>query len=174
MTRYRGILIFSILMALVLPPASMAGEDPLPESTRFITDFQWITFGSGITQYTTGFQFSHNLWYTELTCGGFSAFDNREASFYLGLNFGRRFPLKSWLYVAADVGLRHVLPSGTDNPTINTEKFYTLDGRLRLEAVLGRYMTCFVGASTTNIYEGDSFSSVDTNKGSVFWGVGLF
>ncbi len=174
MTRYRGILIFSLLLALFLPLASMAGEDPAPESTRFITDFQWITNTSGITQYATGFQFSHSRWYTELTCGGFSEFDNREASFFLGLNLGRRFPLNSWLNVAADVGLRHVLPSGTEDPTINTEKFYTLDGSLRLEVILGRNMACFVGASTTNIYEGDSFSSVDINKGSAFLGVGLF
>lgn len=173
MTRYRGFLIFTILLTFFLPLAALAGDAPASESTPFITDFQWITYGSGITQYTTGFQFSHNLWYTELTCGGFSAFDHREDAFFLGLNAGRRFHIKSWLFVAADVGLRHVLPSGTDDPSINTEKFYTLDGRLKLEAVLGKHMSCFVGASTTNIYEEDSFGSDKINKGSIFWGVGL-
>jgi len=36
MTRYRGILIFSILLALFLPLASIAGEDPALESTRIM------------------------------------------------------------------------------------------------------------------------------------------
>ncbi len=169
MVRCRHFLVLVILLSIYLPPACLAEE----ESLSFVTDFQWVTHWSGITQYTTGFQFSHNLWYTELTCGGLSAFEDREASFFLGLNVGRRFPLKPWLFVAADVGLRHVLPSGTDNPIINTDKFYTLDARLRLEVVLGRYMSCFVGVSTTNFYEDESFGSDNINKGSVFLGVGL-
>ncbi len=173
MMRFRGLLILSFLLAFSLPQAGFAEDSATPESSSFITDFQWVTYGSGITQITTGFQFSHARWYTELTAGGFSAFDNRESSFFIGLNFGHRFPVNSWLFLAVDLGGRKVIPDGSDNPTINTGKFFTLDGRLRVEAVLGKHMSVFIGAATTNIYQDDSFKAVDTREGSIFWGVGL-
>jgi hypothetical protein len=173
MMRYRALLILSFLLAFSLPQAAFAEDSAAPESSSFITDFQWVTYGSGITQITTGLQFSHARWYTELTMGGFSAYDNREAAFFIGLNFGHRFPVNSWLFLAADLGGRKVMPSGSDDPTINTGKFLTLDGCLRLEAVLGKHMSVFIGAATTNVYQDNSFNTVDTREGSIFWGVGL-
>jgi len=173
MTRHRSLLILTLILAFSLPQVGYSEDSDAPESTSFITDFQWITCGSDITQITTGLQFSHTRWYTELTMGGFSAFDNRENAFFLGLNLGHRFPVNSWLFLAADLGGRIVIPGGSDDPTINTEKFITLDGRLRIEAVLGKHMSVFIGAGTTNIYHDQSFNSVDTHQGSIFWGVGL-
>jgi len=173
MVSFRRLLAVFLLVFISSPLLTHAEENEQTEPTPLITDFQWITYGSDITQITTGLQFSHQRWYTELTMGGFSAFDNREDSFFLGLNLGHRFPFNSWLFLAADLGYRHVIPSSTDNPDINTEKFSTLDARLRLEAVLGRYMSVFIGAATTNVYTDDTFKSVDTREGSIFWGVGL-
>ncbi len=173
MTGYRHLMAFMLLLALCLPLGALAEDTDASDSTPFITDFQWITYGSNITQITTGLQFSHKRWYTELTLGGFSAYDNREAAFFLGLNLGHRFPVKSWLNLTADLGYRHIIPDGSDNPAMDTSKFSTLDVRIRLEAVLGRYMSVFIGGATTNIYTDSSFGTVDTNENSIFWGVGL-
>lgn len=170
MTGYRQTLVLYILLSLLIPCMATAQET---DSSSIISDFQWITHGSGNTQITTGAQFSHGRWYTELTMGGFSAHGNREDAFFLGLNLGHRFPINSWLFLGADLGLRNVIPGGSDNPIINTGKYLTLDGRLRIEAVLGRNMSIFIGAASTNIYTDNSFNSVDTREESIFWGVGL-
>lgn len=173
MIKFYLFFIVPILLVLVSPPAILAEENLKQEPTAFISEFQWVTYGSNLTEITTGLQFSHQRWYTELTMGGFSPFDNREDAFFLGLNLGHRFPFTSWLYLTADIGYRHILPSGSDDPTINTEKFSTLDARLRLEVAPLRYLRFFVGAATTNVYTDQSFDSVDTREGSIFWGVGL-
>ena len=174
MTKFRcfGVIFFLFILNLT-PLAFAGGAPPKDEPPAFISDFQWVTYDCNLTQITTGLQFSHLRWYTELAMGGFSAFDNRESAFFLGLNLGHRFPIKSWLFLTADIGYRHVLPSGTDDPTINTEKFSTLDARFRLEIVPGRHLRFFVGAATTNVYTDDTFDSVDTREGSIFWGVGV-
>ncbi len=150
---------------LSAPPSIQAQEPNI--------DFQWVTFGSNITQITTGARFTHRDWYTEACMGGFRAFDNRESSFFLSLSLGRRFQLKSWLYIGGDLGYRHIIPDGSENPAIDTGKFFTLDARLKLEAVYNRHLSFFVGAGSTTIYQGYSLGSDTINEAIVFWGVGL-
>jgi len=161
----------AILLGLILflglshPVASLAQDAT--------TDFQWITHGSNITQITTGARGLYDNWYGEATVGGFSAFADRENSFFLGLNLGYKIPLATWLYLGGDLGYRHVIPDGSENPDINTDRFFTLEARLKLEFVLGRHMSVFIGAGRANIYQGYSLGSDTIRENVVFWGVGL-
>lgn len=173
MAKFLSLLALSSLLILWQPLGALSGTDTAPDPTPFITDYQWVTQGSSITQITTGLEISHKRWFCEFSMGGFGAYENREDAFFIGLNLGRRFPLNSWLFIGADLGFRHVVPSGSDDPLFDTGKFFTLDGRLKLEFVLGRNMRVFIGAASTNIYQNDSFHHVDTREESVFWGVGL-
>jgi hypothetical protein len=166
-------LILAFAVGLLAPQVGLAEGQPSLDRHYPVTEFQWVTMGSDITQITTGLRVTHHHWYANTSMGGLSGFDNRENAFFLSLNLGRRFPLKSWLFLGADFGYRHVIPGGSDNPAIDTGKYFTLDGRIKLEVVLGRHMSVFVGGATTNIYQGYSLGSDNVNKGSVFWGVGL-
>ncbi len=173
MTRACFVLILALFLCWVIPGNTLA-QEPASEGYRPPdTDKQWATYGSSITQITTAFRYTHHHWYGEIGMGGLSAFDNRENAFFLGLNLGRRLPLIPRLFLGADLGYRHVIPDGSDNPAIDTGKYFTLDARLKLEVVLGKHMSVFVGGATTNIYQGYSLGSDTVNKGSVFWGVGL-
>ena len=71
------------------------------------------------------------------------------------------------------MGYRHVIPDDSDNPAIDTGKYFTLEGRLKLEVVLGKHMSLFLGGATTRVFQGYSLGSDTVGKGSVFWGVGL-
>ncbi len=161
--------LFILSLALALhswsPPGAEAQEPAL--------DFQWITYGTDITEITTGARFIHHNWYSETCLGGFSAFDNRESAFFLSQNLGRRFSLASWLYVAGDLGYRHIIPDGSENPAIDTGKYFTLEARLKLEANYNQHLSAFVGIGSTNIYNGYSLSSDSHNETILFWGVGL-
>ena len=173
MTRACCFLALVLTLGFLTPVGALAGEDAPTGYQGPDTEFQWITFGSSITQITTGFRATHHHWYGELSIGALSAFDNRENAFFLGLNLGRRFQIIPRLFLGADLGYRHVIPDGSDNPEIDTGKYFTLDGRLKLEVVLGKHMSVFLGGATTNIYQGYSLGSDTVHKGSVFWGVGL-
>jgi len=161
------------LLGLIASASALAGKDSPSGYQAPDTEFQWVTSGSSITQIVTGLRYTHHHWYGKASIGGLSAFDNRENAFFLGLNLGRRFQLIPRLYLGADVGYRHVIPDGSDNPAIDTGKYFTLEGRLKLEVVLGKHMSVFVGAAATNIYQGYSLGSDTVGKGSVFFGVGL-
>ena len=162
-----------LITGLVVPTGAAAGENDASNNTSPSTDLQWVTTGSNVTQIGTGLRVIRREWYVQAGIGGLSAFDNRENAFFVELNLGHRFPLLSWLRLGVDVGYRHVMPDGSDNPDIDTDKFFTLEGRLMLEAVLGRKMSLFVGGGSTNIYQGYSLGSDTVHKGSIFWGVGL-
>ena len=136
-------------------------------------DFQWITLGTSITHITTGVRFSHQGWYAEGSLGGLRAVENRESSFFLGLNLGRTFPLNSWLLAGFDVGGRHIIPDGSDNPASDTGQFFSLDARIKLEAILNRHMSVFLGGGATSIYQGYSLGSDTVSKSVFFLGVGL-
>jgi|GEM_PF-3525568 len=171
MTRILPVL---VLVLLVGTPVQAADDPTAPSGYQApITEFQWVTTGSGITSIATAFRATHHHWYGETGMGGLSAFDNRENAFFLSLNLGRRFSLIPRLYLGVDLGYRHVIPDGSDNPDIDTSKYFTLEGRIKLELVLGRHMSVFLGGATTNIYQGYSLGSDTVHKGSVFWGVGL-
>lgn len=161
--------IFFMTMALVfwlaIPPTVQAQEPSL--------DFQWITYGSDITEITTGARFIYHDWYSESCFGGFSAFDNRESAFFLSQNLGRRFALTKWLHLAGDVGYRHIIPDGSDNPTIDTGKYFTFDARLKMEATYNKHLSAFIGVGSTKIYNGYSLGSDSINETILFWGVGL-
>jgi len=167
MTRAFSGIALLLLIGLAMPPVALAEESP-PS-----TDLQWITYGSNVTQLATGMRVVRHQWFAQAGIGGLSAFDNRENAFFWELNVGRRFPLGSWLRLGLDVGYRHVMPDGSDNPAIDTSKYFTLEARLMLEAVLGRHMSLFVGGGATSIYRGNSLGDETDGKGSVFWGVGL-
>jgi hypothetical protein len=173
MTRACCILLLALCLGWIFPGDSPAEETTPPGYQSPDTDKQWVTYGSSITQITTAFRYTRHHWYGEIAIGGLSAFDNRENAFFLGLNLGRRFPLIPRLYLGVDLGYRHVIPDGSDNPAIDTSKYFTLDARLKLEVVLGKHMSVFVGGATTNIYQGYSLGSDTVHKGSIFWGVGL-
>ena len=177
MTRARRLHVFAAFLLLtigILLQGTCLAEEAASSGYRAPdTEFQWVTSGSSITQIVTGLRYTHHHWYGEASVGGLSAFDNRENAFFLGLNLGRRFQLIPRLFLGADVGYRHVIPDGSDNPEIDTGKYFTLEGRLKLEVVLGKHMSVFVGGATTNIYQGYSLGSDTVSKGSVFWGVGL-
>ena len=160
----KGFLLMAILLWLLVPQPAQAQEYPA-------TEIQWITSGSNLTRITTGARLTHHHWYTELTMGGFGAHqfsdtEKVESGFFLGFNAGRRFPLNSWLFLGADLGFRHVMDGAPD-------KYFTLAGNLKLEAVYNRHLSFFVGGTYTNIYQGYSLGDDTLNKGSVFWGVGL-
>lgn len=167
------IILFMALTALLWPLAAQAADPPSPGYEPPAKDFRWVTEGSNITQIATGFWFERHHWYAQLGIGGLSAFNNRENAFFLSLQAGRRFPLIPRLYLAADLGYRHVIPDGSDNPVIDTGKYFTLEGRLRLEVVLAKHLSVFAGGGYAKIYDGYSFGSDTTDKGTVFWGVGL-
>ncbi len=167
------ILALVLTLGPVAPGSVLAGEDVPSGYQAPDTEFQWVTSGGSITQIVTGLRYTHHHWYGEASIGGLSAFDNRENAFFLGLDLGRRFQLIPRLFLGADLGYRHVIPDGSDDPAINTGKYFTLEGRLKLEVVLGKHMSVFVGAAATNIYQGYSLGSATVGKGSVFWGVGL-
>jgi hypothetical protein len=173
MTRANCVLTLVLTLGLVAPVSVLAQEDAPSGYQAPDTEFQWVTSGSSITQIVTGLRYTHHHWYGEASIGGLSGFDNRENAFFLGLNLGRRFQLIPRLYLGADVGYRHVIPDGSDDPAIDTGKYFTLEGRLKLEVVLGRHMSVFVGGAATNIYQGYSLGSDTVGKGSVFFGVGL-
>lgn len=173
MTRTCCLLALVLAFGFFAPRCVLAGEDAPSGYQAPDTEFQWVTSGSSITRIVTGLRYTHDHWYGEASIGGFSAFDNRENAFFLGLNLGRRFQLIPRLYLGADVGYRHVIPDGSDNPVIDTGKYFTLEGRLKLEVVLGKHMSVFVGGAATNIYQGYSLGSDTVGKGSVFFGVGL-
>ena len=173
MTRACYILALVLATGLFFPQNAMAGEDPSSGYQAPDTEFQWVTSSSTITQISTAFRATHHHWYGEVGIGGLSAFDNREDAFFLSLNLGRRFQLIPRLFLGADLGYRHVIPDGSDNPAIDTGKYFTLEGRLKLEVVLGKHMSVFLGGATTNIYQGYSLGSDTVGKGSVFFGVGL-
>ncbi|MEN8008516.1 MAG: hypothetical protein ABFS42_16020 [Candidatus Krumholzibacteriota bacterium] len=163
-----------LAFGLLVPGGAVAEETGSAGYQAPDTEFQWVTYGSSIAQISTSFRATHHHWYGEVGIGGLSAFDNRENAFFLGLNLGRRFQLIPRLFLGADVGYRHVIPDGSDNPAIDTGKYFTLDARLKLEVVLGRHMSVFLGGAATNIYQGYSLGSDTVGKESVFWGVGLF
>jgi len=173
MTKTCRVLVLALTFGLAAAGSGLAEEVAPSGYIAPATEFQWVTSGSNITQIVTGLRYTHHHWYGETTIGGLSAFDNRENAFFLGLNLGRRFLLIPRLYLGADLGYRHVIPDGSDNPAIDTGKYFTLDARLKLEVVLGKHMSVFLGGATTNIYQGYSLGSDTVNKGSVFWGVGL-
>jgi hypothetical protein len=173
MARVCCVLALILTLGLVAPVDVLAGEESPSGYQAPDTEYQWVTSGSDITQIVTGLRYTHHHWYGEASIGGLSAFDNRENAFFLGLNLGRRFQLIPRLYLGADVGYRHVIPDGSDNPAIDTGKYFILEGRLKLEVVLGKHMSVFVGGAATNIYQGYSLGSDTVGKGSVFWGVGL-
>ncbi len=168
----------NVLLLLVLggsifcPLLSDAADEGHSGGQSLSTEFQWIILGSNVSQITTGMRATHHHWYGEFSLGGLSAQDNRESAFFLGLNLGRKVPLSSRVFLGLDLGYRHVIPDGSDQPTIDTDKFFTLDARLKLEVILGRHMSVFVGGGTTRYgrYSGEADSST---RGSVFWGVGL-
>lgn len=162
-----------LVLTLSLPAAAHAQDSSSSGYRAPDTEFQWVTTGSSITQIATAFRTTHHHWYGEIGIGGLSGFDNRENAFFLGLNLGRRFLLVPRLFLGADLGYRHVIPDGSDDPAIDTGKYFTLEGRLKLELVLGKHMSVFLGAGTTSIYQGYSLGSDTVGKGSVFWGVGL-
>lgn len=165
MPKRRVLPFLALILCLLIPQRGWAQGSDL--------DFQWVTFGTNITQISTGARFTFHDWYSETCLGGFSAFEDQESSFFLSQTFGRRFALNSWLYFGADLGLRRVIPDGSDNPVVNTGKFLTLDARLKLEAVVDRHLSFFFGGGSTRVYEGDSFGSGSFVETVVFWGVGL-
>ncbi len=156
-----------------IPPVTLAQEMEAPETSPPGLDIQWITWGSNITQITTGIRLTRSDWYVEAAIGGFSAFENRENAFFLGINLGRRVFILDWLYLGTDLGYRHIMPGESDNTAILADSYFTLDARLKLEVILGEHLSAFVGAGTTNIYHSDSPESNHSNEGSIFWGVGL-
>ncbi len=173
MTRVCHLIALVLTLGIFIPGSMVAGEDTYSGYQAPDTEFQWITTGSSITQIATAFRATHHHWYGEIGIGGLSAFDNREDAFFLSLNLGRRFQIIPRLFLGADLGYRHVIPDGSDNPEIDTGNYFTLEGRLKLEVVLGKHMSVFLGGATTNIYQGYSLGSDTVGKGSVFFGVGL-
>jgi hypothetical protein len=165
--------LLALALGLLIQGTALAEEPPPSGYQAPTTEFQWASSGSSITQITTAFRATHHNWYGELGIGGLSGFDNRENAFFLGLNLGRRFELIPRLFLGADLGYRHVIPDGSDDSAIDTSKYFTLEGRLKLEVVLGKHMSVFLGGGTTYIYQGYSLGSDTVHKGSVFWGVGL-
>lgn len=163
----------ALVLGFLIQGAALAEETPPAGYQAPTTEFQWVTSGGSITRITTAFRATHHHWYGELGIGGLSGFDNRENAFFLGLNLGRRFELVPRLFLGADLGYRHVIPDGSDDPAIDTGKYFTLEGRLKLEVVLGQHLSMFLGAGTANIHQGYSLGSDTVHKGSVFWGVGL-
>jgi hypothetical protein len=173
MTRACFVLALIITLVLVSPWGVHAQEDPPSGYQAPDTEFQWVTSGSDITQIVTGLRYTHHNWYGEASMGGLSAFDNRENAFFLSLYLGRRFQIVPRLYFGPDVGYRHVIPDGSDDPAIDTGKYFTLEARLKLELVLGRHLSAFIGVAATNIYQGYSLGSDTVGKESIFFGVGL-
>jgi hypothetical protein len=167
------IMVLALVFCVTGQQPSLAGEDAAEGYVAPDTDFQWVTSGGSITQITTGLRYTHHHWYGEFNIGGFSAFDNRENAFFLGVNLGRRFQLIPRLFLGVDLGYRHIIPDGSDDPAIDTGKYFSLEGRLKLEVVLGKHFSTFLGAGTTNIYQGYSLGDDTVHKGSIFWGVGL-
>ncbi len=161
------------LLTLALALALWLSAPPAIQAQESNFDFQWVTSGSNVTQITTGTRFIYHHWYAETSIGGYHAFENREKSFFLSLSLGRRFPLSSWLYLGADLGYRHVIPDGSENPDIDTSKFFTLDARIKLEAVYNRHLSAFVGIGANQTYQGYSLGSDTISDTVIFWGVGL-
>ena len=173
MTRACCVLALTLTLGLVSSGGVLAQEDAPSGYQAPDTEFQWVTSGSDITQIVTGLRYTHHNWYGELNIGGLSAFDNRENAIFLGLGLGRRFQIVPRLYFGPDVGYRHVVPDGSNDPTIDTGKYFTLEARLKLELVLGRHLSAFIGVAATNIYQGYSLGSETVGKTSIFFGVGL-
>lgn len=167
------LLVLALGTVLMIPVFTCAEEFTSSGYVIPDTEIQWVTYDSNIIQIATAARYIHHNWYGELGIGGLSAFDNRENAFFLSLNLGRRFPIIPRLFLGIDVGYRHVMPDGSDNPEINTGKFFTLEGRLKLEVVLGRHMSAFLGGGYNNAYQGYSLGSETVGKGTIFWGVGL-
>ena len=173
MTRACCVLALTLALGFVTPRGVLAQEDSPSGYQAPDTEFQWVTSGSDITQIVTGLRYTHHNWYGEASMGGLSAFDNRENAFFLSLYLGRRFQIVPRLYFGPDVGYRHVIPDGSDDPTIDTSKYFTLEARLKLELVLGKNLSAFIGVAATNIYQGYSLGSDTVGKESIFFGVGL-
>ena len=173
MTRACCLLVLTLTLGLVSSGGAQAQEDAPSRYKAPDTEFQWVTSGSDITKIVTGLRYTHHNWYGELNIGGLSAFDNRENAIFLGLGLGRRFQIVPRLYFGPDVGYRHVVPDGSNDPLIDTDKYFTLEARLKLELVLGRHLSAFIGVAATNIYQGYSLGSETVGKTSIFFGVGL-
>jgi hypothetical protein len=165
--------LLALVVLLMIPVVGMAEDGPPSGYHPPDRDFQWATSGGNIIQIATAARYIHHDWYGELGIGGLSAFENRENAIFLSLYLGRRFALIPRLYLGADIGYRHVIPDGSDNPDIDVTKYFTLEGRLKLEVVIGKHFSAFVGGGYNNAYQGYSLGSDTVGKTTIFWGVGL-
>ncbi len=153
--------------------AGAAAAQPATTTETLGSGLQWVTSGSNVTQITTGGRYTWRDWYGQLDMGGYSATEDFENNFFLGLSGGRRVALHRHLHLGGELGYRHIMPDGTDDPAINTEHHFSLSLRLKLELSLNRHLGFFIGTGIDWLYSGYSLGSPKNDEGLVFWGVSV-
>jgi len=163
----------AILLSLCLATTAQAESTEPKTPPRLGQGWQWVTMGSNVSQITTGARYSWQHWYGQFNMGGYTAAYGFENNFFIGADAGYRIALHKRWHLRTELGYRHLMPDGSDDPAVMLDHHFSLSGRLLLEVSLNEHIALFVGTGIDRLYTGYSLGSPHHNRGIVSWGVSL-
>jgi len=133
-----------------------------------------ITFASTFSVYNIGIRTTVNRFYSMLTLGVFDVETERSEVGFATWNFGYSFPVSKLFSLGADLGYSHVVPDGSDDPTVNTNNHPALQARALIEARFSPKFSIFGGGGVVNEWSEYGSGATSEARGLGFLGVSLF
>ncbi len=134
----------------------------------------WITFGSNLGAINTGLRTTVNRFYSMFTVGYSDLQGDIEKTAFLSWNFGYAAPLSESWKLDFDLGYVHIMPEKSDDPGLNDNMHWALQGRVLAEVRLSSKLAAFGGGGVSSIWSEYSSDAEQKTEPLGVLGISLF
>jgi len=157
---------------------NIAGKlDGVPVGVINVTnegDADWVTFGSNLAAVSTGVRTIHRRFYSILAGGVGDLKEKRNDTAFLSWHYGYAIPVSPVWKVSVDAGYLHIVPTPSDDPDVNTNLHYAIQGRLLAEYRISDKTKIFGGVGVSTVFSEYSSGASSETDPLVVLGISLY
>jgi len=133
----------------------------------------WVNFGSSYAAFSTGIRTEVNNFYSMASVGWGDIKDSLNDTVFLSWHYGYAWEIGEHWRIGPDAGFVHVVPTTTDDITINDEPHYAIQFRALVEFRNREKFSVFAGAGSNTVFDQYSSSANSETDPLFFLGVSL-
>ncbi len=137
-------------------------------------DADWVTFGSNLAAISTGVRTIHRRFYSFLAVGVGDLKEKRNDTAFISWHYGYAVPVSGAWKIGIDAGYLHIVPTPSDDPEVNTDLHYAIQGRVLAEYRISEKTRVFGGAGFSTIFSEYSSDASSETDPLVVLGISLY
>jgi hypothetical protein len=112
----------------------------------------WVAMGSSLAAFSAGFYTKVNDFYSMFTLGIGDLKDSQGDTGFIGWHYGYEFPITERWGLGTDLGMEHMFPRKSDDPSVNDRLHFALQARALAIRHTGGHWSFFAGGGMSLMF----------------------